>query len=242
MDGRWDAIGLTAAVNSEDHLNIIRKVLHEEYLPNVRISYKILAYFLKHLICQMSIHELYMVDINAVLQDFLEVLKESLKISKPQKFNESVPPLKIIEDQKYRRFKSTIDLNIALKIVCNEVDFCDNEEEWIEWSIDNIRHKLTILNDNVKNEINIHLSDAVENVIKTVRYERIDSWGPKYKAVAKTRPLVWNYFTHKGPDLDLLDEEKLAFDDNTSQYLMAHNGWVMGDDPLRNFAEKGLIQ
>ena len=117
--------------------------------------------------------------------------------------------------------------------------FNGNTEEWIEWSIENIRHKLKILNENMTNEVNHHLSDGIENVIKSIRYERIDEWGPKQKLVTKRRPLVCQYFTHEGPDLDLIDEEQLAFDDNTSQFLMAHNGWVMGDDPLRNFAEKG---
>ena len=188
----------------------------------------------------MNIHELFIVDINPILQDFLKVLKEFCSKSKPNKTSEVLPQLEIIQDPDYRRLKSTIDLNIALKIVVNDVDFNDNIEEWIEWSIENIRQKLTVLNDNMKKEINHHLSDAIENVIKTARYERIDEWGPKYKRVAKEKPIVWHYFTHYGEDRDLIDEEKLAFDDNTSQYLMAHNGWVMGDDPLRNFAEKGL--
>lgn len=189
----------------------------------------------------MNVHQLYMVDINSTLQKFEEFLKQFLESNKPQRSGETTPELKIIQDPKYRRFKSRVDFESALKIVVNEVDFYDNHQQWIDWSLANLRHKLTVLNDNMKNEINLHLTEGVENVIKTVRYERIDDWGPKYKLVAKDRPIVWNYFTHFGPDKDLLDEEKLAFDDNASQFLMAHNGWVMSDDPLRNFAEQGTF-
>ncbi|XP_054161339.1 glycogen debranching enzyme-like [Oppia nitens] len=222
VDDRWKSKGLTTEVNSEDHLNLIRKILHEEYLPI------------------LNIHELYLVDIDTTLNEFKEFLIKYCKTSKPEKpLNDETLKLEIIVDDKYRRFKSTIDLNIALKIVLNEVEFNGDNDQWINWSTDNIRHKLTILNEVMTNEIRHHLSDAIENVIKTARYERIDSWGPKHKIISLKCPLVCNYFTHKGSDMDLLDEQKLAFDDNDSKFLMAHNGWVMGDDPLRNFAEKG---
>jgi glycogen debranching enzyme len=181
-----------------------------------------------------------LVDINQIIKELDQKLHIYCENCPQFKSNQSYSKIKIIQDPKYRRFESTIDMNNAIITVENEVDFKGNIEEWIEWSLEYIRSELSILNENMKKEINYHLSCAVENVISAVRYERVDSNGPKIKFLSKKSPLVAKYFTHEGLDRDLLSEEELMFDDNNSQYLMAHNGWVMSDDPLRNFAEHGL--
>ena len=44
VDNRWESEGLTPEVNTEEHLTIIRRLLHEEYLPLV-ISHKCFKQF-----------------------------------------------------------------------------------------------------------------------------------------------------------------------------------------------------
>ena len=52
------------------------------------------------------------------------------------------------------------------------------------------------------------------------------------------------YFVNKRPGYNNQcvedDAADLEYDDRV-KYVMAHNGWVMGDDALKNFAEPGKL-
>lgn len=47
------------------------------------------------------------------------------------------------------------------------------------------------------------------------------------------------YFTFPYEEMTLEQEMKLLEQPDKMLHFLAHNGWVMGDDPLRNFAEPG---
>ena len=47
---------------------------------------------------------------------------------------------------------------------------------------------------------------------------------------------IFRYFTDYGAPRNLAERETTMYSD-AGQYLMAHNGWVMNSDPLKNFAD-----
>ena len=53
--------------------------------------------------------------------------------------------------------------------------------------------------------------------------------------------LYSSYFMPRKDVYNIAKEEELMNTEAWGSFCMVHNGWVMGDDPLRNFAEPGKI-
>ncbi|OXA50784.1 Glycogen debranching enzyme [Folsomia candida] len=141
--------GLPSKINSEDHLNVIRALLKDELLPNLKIQ------------------EVFLVNVDELVDNFSKLVDAG---QKPNLENLDDPDLKIIQDPTYRRFKSTVDLNLAVKM-----------HFWEKYFVNVV---------------------ALE----------------EHQSIAQA-------------------EKLLASED--AHFVLAHNGWVIGDDPLRNFAEAG---
>lgn len=66
-----------------------------------------------------------------------------------------------------------------------------------------------------------------------MRYFRVQNDGPKIREVSSEYPLVPRYFTGEFEDYDSVENVILK----NGHFVMAHNGWVMNGDPLKNFAD-----
>lgn len=69
----------------------------------------------------------------------------------------------------------------------------------------------------------------MENLLKRVDYERLQSGGPRLGAIGKDSPIVSPYFTRVAPT----DENKHLPD---GALKLANNGWIWNADPLSDFA------
>ncbi|GIY67804.1 glycogen debranching enzyme [Caerostris darwini] len=209
--GKWTNSGIPPAVNNEDQLNAIRETLKGYY---------------KHM---LKLHEFFLLHVDNILTDFAQLAQAPVRNPTPNTV------LKIIHDPEFRRLKSTIDIQLALSIyapnrLTNPTD--------VHNACNALRYKLEELNNVKIAEIDNHFYSAVENVISAVRYERLSYDGPHLKVVSAEHPLVPQYFKSFGLDQNLVEDEKLMYSPK-SCYIMAHNGWVMSDNPLKNFAERG---
>ncbi|KAG7275133.1 hypothetical protein CRUP_024699, partial [Coryphaenoides rupestris] len=74
-------------------------------------------------------------------------------------------------------------------------------------------------------------------VLKDPQYRRFGNTVDMKSALQLFRP--HSYFTFPFDKLTFDQEMQLLSQEDQACHLLAHNGWVMGDDPLRNFAEPG---
>uniref|UniRef100_A0A8C2SMT7 Glycogen debranching enzyme n=1 Tax=Coturnix japonica TaxID=93934 RepID=A0A8C2SMT7_COTJA len=212
-DGRCIDKGVPPLIENDHHLNCIRKIIWEDIYPKIKLW------------------EFFQVDVNKAVQQFRTLLTKG-KIGTKSDPNQH---LQIVQDPDYRRLGCTVDMNIALATFIPHSNGPGAIEECCNW----FRKRIEELNAEQYRQIHHHQEQAVNCLAGTVVYERLAGHGPKLGPVSRKYPLVTRYFTYPFKDLTLEEEQSMMHQPDKACYFMAHNGWVMGDDPLRNFAEPG---
>ncbi|KAM4623773.1 glycogen debranching enzyme isoform 2-T2 [Polymixia lowei] len=214
-DGRYASKGLPADITNDGHLNAIRSVLWQDVYPQIRLW------------------EFFQVNVDNTVEQFRNLLKNGTKPD-PKKSG-GKPGLRIIQDPSYRRYGNKVDMDSALETFVPHSSSPEHIEECCGW----LRQKLNEMNGEQYHIVHQHQEQAANCIVGNVVYERLADHGPKLGPVSRKNPLVTRYFTFPYKEMTLEQEMKLLDEPDKMCHFLAHNGWVMGDDPLRNFAEPG---
>ncbi|XP_029380341.1 glycogen debranching enzyme-like isoform X2 [Echeneis naucrates] len=214
-DGHYTIKGLPPDITNDSHLNAIRSVLWQEVYP------------------QIKLWEFFQVNVNRTVEQFRNLLQNGTKPNHSKTGGKK--GLKTTQDPQYRRFGNTVDMDSALETFVPHSSSAQHIEECCGW----LRQKLNELNEEQHHIVHQHQEQATNCIVGNVVYERLAKHGPKLGPVTRKNPLVTRYFTYPYKDLTLEQEMQLLDQPDQSSHFLAHNGWVMGDDPLRNFAEPG---
>lgn len=214
-EGRYKAKGLPADITTESHLNAVRSVMWQDVFP------------------QIKLWEFYQVKVDSAVEAFRTLLQNGTKPDHSKTGGQT--GLRIIQDPQYRRYGNTADMDSALETFVPHSLSPQHIEECCGW----LNQKLTDLNAEQYHIVHQHQEQAVNCLIGNIVYERLAEHGPRLGPVTRTNPMVTRYFTFPYQDMTLDQEMQLLDQPDKMCHFLAHNGWVMGDDPLRNFAEPG---
>ena len=213
LAGRWRQRGLPDDVTEEAHLGVVRDLLHGEYLPPLRL------------------HEFYQCDPAALCEQMATLCSGEAPPDLPPC---SPDQLRLMPDPRGLRFGRSVDLRLAKSAFFRD-------RVGVQQAVARLSARLLELNEQAAGVVQGHLSAAVNNIISGIRYERLADHGPKLRGLTWKTPLAAPYFTTLAGAKSLEQERSPEQEEATALgpdacHLMAHNGWVMGDDPLRDFA------
>lgn len=213
--GRYRDRGVPALIENEHHMHCIRKIIWEDVFPKIQLW------------------EFFQVDVDRAVKQFRGLLTQgNREVATPP---DAQRHLEIIQDPEYRRLGCAVDMNLALATFIPHNNGPAAIDECCDW----FRKRVEELNAEKRQLVNSHQEQAVNCVLGNVFYERLAGHGPKLGPITRKDPLVTRYFTFPFEEASLSAEEAVIHRPDKACFLMAHNGWVMGDDPLRNFAEPG---
>jgi glycogen debranching enzyme len=246
--GAYESRGLSASQASEHQMEIIRHIIRDEELPRHRV------------------HEFYTIDVVKTMQQIkaiglaeLEHIERNIEAyrSKPRRedwvLNEEKEKewqqLRILQDKQYRRLMSTIDHDLVKRILAIEFERLnlnldlknsDENSQFLVRIYEQFQHELQKQNEQVRSHIESCLTEATNNVISNMYYHFFAHDGPRWPKVDRKHPIVFTYFYYPfGDGESAKANEETAFESAANaERVQAHNGWVMNDDPLRNFASE----
>ncbi|XP_077471646.1 glycogen debranching enzyme [Stigmatopora argus] len=214
-DGRYRDVGLPADVTERSQLDVIRSVLWRDVFPRIKLW------------------EFFQVKVDIAVEQFRTLLQSGVKAERSESGGQK--GLLIQQDPAWRRYGNSVDMDSALLTFAPY----SYSPQHIEEACQLLRQKLDQLNEEQNHIVHQHQEQAANCIVGNVLYERLADHGPKLGPVSKKDPLVTRYFTFPFEDMTLEQEMQLLDQPEKTCHFLAHNGWVMGDDPLRNFAEPG---
>ncbi|KAL8625730.1 hypothetical protein ACOMHN_044005 [Nucella lapillus] len=221
--GKWEDKGVPAEVKEENQLQAMRHLLHSEVFP-------------KH-----KLYEFYVCNPENVLKDFHRAIQDNRQTAPIE------GELNLKQDPQYRRKQSSVNIDHALYLFNTDRDCsCQgdvagspnvtNRDERVEKCSEALSLHLHHLNRQKEAEVGDHVCTAIENFIANAHYRYVAGHGPRLGRVTKEEPLMFGYFAIPPSHEGTVENAEAAMD-REPEKVMAVNGWVMGDDPLRNFAE-----
>ncbi|XP_035597566.1 glycogen debranching enzyme-like isoform X2 [Oncorhynchus keta] len=215
-DGKYSGHGVPAHIENEHQLHMLRGVLWDEIYPRTKLW------------------EFYQVNVEKAVEQFRKLLQAGGKAVRLE--NEDKKRLRILPDPHCRRFGNTVDMTSALETFIPNGNEPSSIQECCNW----LRNRLEELNVESYKEMHYHEEQATNCIVGNVVYERLADHGPKLGPITRSHPVVCGYFTFPFEDNLTFDQEmQLMSQTDKACHFLAHNGWVMSDDPLRNFAEPG---
>ncbi|XP_028825422.1 glycogen debranching enzyme-like isoform X1 [Denticeps clupeoides] len=217
-DGKFCHQGLSALIEDEKSLSVLRTVLWKEVFPQIRLW------------------EFFQVNVDKTTEQFRNLLKEGCKpVSGSAR---DLPDLNVVPDPQNRRFGSTVDMSAALEHFARNGLLTFYSSDIPECCM-MFRRRLEEINAEFYKQMCCHLEQATNCIVGNVVYERLADHGPKLGPISRQHPIVTMYFTFPFEETSLQQEMHLMHEADKACYFMTLNGWVMGDDPLRSFAEPG---
>ncbi|KAK6188701.1 hypothetical protein SNE40_004828 [Patella caerulea] len=216
-DGKWEAKGVPSKIDNESQLKVMKGILLTDVFP------------------QFNLHEFYTVSEETILKEFRKAIEDNRLAQQSEK------ELLIKQDKNYRRLKSTVDMETVLRLYNTDRHGALNRQERITRCCVSLREKLEELNNEKKRELDVHIGVAVGNFLANVRWRFLAPDGPKIGTVTDEEPLMFGYFVIPPSHEGSVAKEESMIEGDGAKFVFAVNGWVMNDNPLRNFAEEGSL-